>query len=525
MKKTIKYIMMAAVALTAPVFGSCDEDLAETPIILPDGGVGTGKWDNPMTVYQCRIGSINPEKNPAWVKGYIVGVINVNITNVLSERTAQFDGPFEVNTNLIIAMSPDERNWENCATVQLPSGAVRNALNLVDNPDNLGKLVTIKGQTGEKYCSAYGLRSCEDYNWGDIGKEEVELAPVDGPFYQDFEASTSFDTYKAQGWSNVAVKGGLSGWYVRKFDNTNYITVSAYNGTATGGPYENWLITPAIDMSKITEKTLEFVTQAAYTADNSILEVYVMTDNNPKTSTNTRLEAAIATPPQSGGPYSSWVESGKIDLSAYTGTIYIGWRYYSEHGGQSGSTTYCVDNINVGNATPNDPGTPDTPDTPAGDAIYQGLAEGAASIDWTFDNVLLGTGMTYIWKWTDYNGSHYLNGSGYSNGTALATKGYAYSPAFSLAGVAGATIEFDHAAKFQTTCTQLCKVVVREKGGEWKEFNIPTWPEAGSWKFANSGKIDISEFAGKEVEIGFKYESTAQGADTWEIKNVKVSKK
>ena len=522
MIKNIKNILIAGMVVASGLgLSSCNDDLALPPVNVPEGGIGTGTWDNPMTAYQCLIGSVNPERNEVWVTGYIVGVINTEVGTVLNERAAQFEAPFGVNTNLMLAMTPDETNWENCTSVQLPSGSVRTALNLVNNPSNLGKLVTIKGTTGTKYCGVYGLRSASNYNWGDKGVEEVELKPIDGPFYQDFEASTSFDTYKAQGWKNTMVLGGLSGWYLRNFDNNTYITTSAYNGTATGGPYENWLITPAIDLSKLDKKTLEFITQAAYQAENSTLEVYAMTTDNPKTSTNTLLPAAIASAPSSG--YSSWVKSGVLDLSQFSGTIYLGWRYYSEHGGNNGSTTYCIDNVSVGGATEAD--QPENPATPPadGDALYSMLAESASSIDWTFDNATLPSALTYVWKWTEYQGSHYLNGSAFSANTAYPAVSYAYSPAISLAGVSGAAVTFEHAAKFQTTITTLGRLVVREKGtSAWTEFTIPQWPAEGSWKFASSGTIDISAFDGKEVEIGFKYESTASGADTWEIKNLKV---
>lgn len=360
------YKGLLAVALTAAAMASCSDDYAEAPATLPPGGVGTGRWDNPMTAYQVHIGSVNEDFNPAWVHGYIVGICNVDITNVLSSRTIVYDQGFNVATNILLADSPVNIEYvesltqeqqlafrdslaESVITVQLPSGSVRNALNLADNPNNLGKEVCIKGETGSKYCSVYGLRSCSDFNWGPQGLEEADVPTYDGgAFYQDFEATTDIDAYIKQGWKNVEVTGGLSGWYVRNFGTTNYITVSAYNGTADGGPYVNWLITPPIDMEKLTDKTLEFITQAAYTADDSILEVYVMTTDDPFTSQSRKLDAAIATPPSSG--YSSWVNSGKLDLSAYSGVIYIGWRYYSAHGGSNGSTTYCVDNVNVGNA-------------------------------------------------------------------------------------------------------------------------------------------------------------------------------
>ena len=40
--------------------------------------------------------------------------------------------------------------------------------------------------------------------------------------------------------------------------------------------------------------------------------------------------------------------------------------------------------------------------------------------------------------------------------------------------------------------------------------------------FVNSGKLDISNFAGKNVVVAFKYTSTATASATWELDNVKV---
>lgn len=500
---------------------SCNEELAQPPMIIPEGGIGTGAWDSPMTAYQVTLGSVNPDLSEVWATGYIVGVVNTDIGTVLNERSAQFDGDFVTATNILICSDMVPDSWEKCATVQLPSGGVRSALNLVDHPENLGRQVTIKGTAGTKYCGQYGLRSASEYNWGSIGIEEVELAPIDGPFYQDFEASSSIDTYIKQGWSNVTVLGGLSGWYVRNFDNNNYITVSAYNGSLTAGPYENWLITPAFKVEDLEQKTLEFITQASYQAENSTLEVYVMTTNNPKTSTNTKLDAKIATAPASG--YSSWLNSGLLDLSGFSGTIYIGWRYYSEHGGNGGSTTYCVDNVSVGGATEADkPAEPENPGVAEG-ALYSMLQENLSSIDWQYDNVLLTSPLSYVWAWKEYSGSHYLNASAFYSNQNLPSESYAYSPAVSLAGVTGAYVEFEHAAKFQTTIMNLGKFAIREKGTTtWTIYDIPKWPAAGTWAFANSGKIDISAFDGKEVEVGFKYASTTEGADTWEIKNLNI---
>lgn len=165
--------------------------------------------------------------------------------------------------------------------------------------------------------------------------------------------------------------------------------------------------------------------------------------------------------------------------------------------------------------------TPEVPPVP--DTIYSGLAEDAASIDWTFEGNSV-DGVEAIWAWKEFSGKHYLNASAFVSGAAVVATAYAYSPVIDLTSCKSARMTFDQAAKFQTTLRTLCRAVVREEGAStWTELTIPAWPEAGSWNFVSAGDIDLSAYAGKKIQVGFKYGSDASGADTWEIKNLKIS--
>jgi hypothetical protein len=57
-----------------------------------------------------------------------------------------------------------------------------------------------------------------------------------------------------------------------------------------------------------------------------------------------KLEAALATAPATG--YSNWVNSGNIDLSGYSGTIFIGFRYDATT--DANYATWCVDDVVIG---------------------------------------------------------------------------------------------------------------------------------------------------------------------------------
>ena len=163
----------------------------------------------------------------------------------------------------------------------------------------------------------------------------------------------------------------------------------------------------------------------------------------------------------------------------------------------------------------------DTP-APVEGTIYSALAASAAEIDWTFENVELGSA-SYVWQWKEYNGSHYLNGSAFVSGAAVAAEAYAVSPEIDLTGATGCSLTFEHAAKFQTTLRTLCAVCVREVGQTaWTDLSC-TWPEAGSWTFQSAGNISLAAFDGKKIQLAFRYKSSAEGADTWEIKNLAVT--
>ncbi|MBP5506305.1 MAG: hypothetical protein J6Y23_00460 [Prevotella sp.] len=89
-----------------------------------------------------------------YVKAYIVGCVSGKVY----EEGATFSVLQDVKTNLLIAASASETDPSKCMPVQLPSGAVRNGLNLADNPDNLGKEVLLYGNI-EAYFKVPGLKS------------------------------------------------------------------------------------------------------------------------------------------------------------------------------------------------------------------------------------------------------------------------------------------------------------------------------------------------------------------------------
>lgn len=99
-------------------------------------------------------------KEKVWVKGYIVGVAS-------GTGKIDFEPPFDKNTNIILGLRSVTSDKEYCISVELKSGAIRDDLNLVDNPQLLGSHIYIKGDLVSAYYGIPGLKNLEEYQLGD----------------------------------------------------------------------------------------------------------------------------------------------------------------------------------------------------------------------------------------------------------------------------------------------------------------------------------------------------------------------
>lgn len=106
-----------------------------------------------------------------WIKGYIVGYINGT-----SNSGFDPDVPRDtVQTEIVIADTEDETEITKCVAVQLPTGFIREALDLYTNPSNIGKVVWLQGKM-QKYFGMAGLKSTAAYSFdGTTGINNVAI--------------------------------------------------------------------------------------------------------------------------------------------------------------------------------------------------------------------------------------------------------------------------------------------------------------------------------------------------------------
>tara|TARA_B100001769_G_scaffold243055_1_gene211458 strand:+ start:2250 stop:3605 length:1356 start_codon:yes stop_codon:yes gene_type:complete len=169
-------------------------------------------------------------------------------------------------------------------------------------------------------------------------KEDVNFdsSRCDPLFADDFSSNN------LNNWTVVSVSGDQE-WGITPYGNpAPSAKMSGYSGG--NNVNEDWLITNTIDLSSLSTATLNFQSVVRYSGPS--LEVYASSDysgGDPSTDGNwAELSVILDTDDSS---WSSWTDSGNVDLSSYTGgNVYIAFKYIST---SSGSATYEIDNVLV----------------------------------------------------------------------------------------------------------------------------------------------------------------------------------
>lgn len=72
--------------------------------------------------------------------------------------------PFENKSSIVIATSMTERSRNRMMVVELPTGTIRDALNLVNNPHMLGNPIIVTGTITDSYYGYPGIKSTKSYS-------------------------------------------------------------------------------------------------------------------------------------------------------------------------------------------------------------------------------------------------------------------------------------------------------------------------------------------------------------------------
>jgi len=140
---------------------------------------------------------------------------------------------------------------------------------------------------------------------------------------EDFETSSTTGNLSIENWDNIAQEGTVK-WKVRETDGNKYAQMEGANSNEDANI--GWLITPKIDFSSLSTKTMNFNSQIRL-ADDALLQLYYSKNFNGNVISATWTELTYTKAEALDGESSGWVNSGDISLSGITGSGYIGFKY------------------------------------------------------------------------------------------------------------------------------------------------------------------------------------------------------
>jgi len=298
----------------------------------PGQGEGSGTADDPYNV-AAGIG-LQSEEPIAWVHGYIVGAVKSGLSSVTGNADINWAGPFDLATNVVIADDASCNEISQCIIVNLPAGKpLRTQVNLMDNPDNLGKHLAVNGKL-RTYFGQSGLRDSGGTEADFVLEGGVTPPPTPGTaiFSETFASGQGEFTIQ-----DVTLPEELT--YVWNHDaNYSCMKASAYVGQAYAA--ESWLVSPAIALTNAA--TLKFDQAVNYASPDGALAVMVSTNYDGDVNTATWTELSLSQWP--AGNNWTFINS-TADLSQFAGqSVTIAFKYTST---TSASATWEVKNFVV----------------------------------------------------------------------------------------------------------------------------------------------------------------------------------
>ena len=165
-------------------------------------------------------------------------------------------------------------------------------------------------------------------------------------FFEDFETTTADEDISLAGWTNSAEKGTVP-WYSATYSGNLYAQCSAYKTSLDS--VISWLVTPAIDLSGVSNQRLSFIIKGGY--DNgATLRVFVLTNytsgTEPWEAEKSELNFAVPDVPSSG--WGDWGSSGEINLTGWSGQkVNIAFKYTGSDGADPKTTSWEIDSVQV----------------------------------------------------------------------------------------------------------------------------------------------------------------------------------
>lgn len=448
-----------------------------------------GEETNPYTVDEAIEMETAGSTPIGWVEGYIVGTVKGQVETITSSDDIEWGANATLDNTVVIGATPETTDINSCLVMSLKQGsAIREYVALANHPDNFQMKLAVRG-TLDKYMGTFGVIG----NEGTASEFRLEGVTVPG--------GDTPVTPPAQG------DGTAENPYL-----ASQLVSASKPSSATAGVYVKGYIVGFIPDKSLSEAQFALPS----TTKTNILISSSLDGNTSATvlpvalpSGNVRDELNLQDHPE----YFQKEVTLRGSYEAYFGVAGL----------------KAVDWFEI-------EGSGDTPVTPpaTGEEIFKATFDGSND-GFTFEDGTLPSGLTYVWSLDSYG---YMKATGYNKAAYAVDAAYLVSPEIDLTGKTSATMTYRQAVgQYKINGVNsyptagFISYVIREVGGAWGapvdiDASDLTYPSGKNFtSFGDGAPIDLTPYAGKKIQVGFRYHSTTELCGTWEIDNVTVTAK
>ena len=175
--------------------------------------------------------------------------------------------------------------------------------------------------------------------------DDFKLAPyIPIAFAEDFNGVDN-TILAIEGWTNFAEQGTAK-WKFQKFGGNGYGEFSAFQ--SPDASCVGWLISPAVSLKAGNLLKLRFqVSQSFVSSSANKLETLISTDYDGTNVTTATWEPLNANIPGTDAEYFKFMDSGLIDLSGFSGDVYIAFKYTGSGTNSSLDGSYQIDSVRI----------------------------------------------------------------------------------------------------------------------------------------------------------------------------------
>lgn len=211
-------------------------------------------------------------------------------------------------------------------------------------PSGTGTIRGIVSKTYNGDSLVLMLNSLEDVNMTGDPCVLLNIDDFEKVLDQTFDDAVDNSEFDYTGWVNYAEVGSEL-WTEQVYSGNGYAEFSGYR---TGDDVNiGWLITPAFDLSGATNAFFSCSIAQHHLDDelNNTLEVFVSTDFDGSDVASATWEKINLPIPGESARWYAFQDMGLVDVSSYSGTLYVGFKYTGSGTDTSLDGGYFVDDV------------------------------------------------------------------------------------------------------------------------------------------------------------------------------------